>query len=72
MNEVGVVKTTLKDILFSIRKLCECDMAYFTSKLSRKDLDAVNEVRKKEKEKTKEELWYPLTRYFLAKLLFQV
>lgn len=74
LNEVGVVKTSLKDILFCLRKLCECDMTYFYSKLSKIDVDRVNEQRQKDKalNPNKEEPWYPLSRFLLAKMIFQV
>lgn len=48
-------------------------MTYFYSKLSKIDVDRVNDQRQKDKAMSanKEEPWYPLSHWLLAKMIFQ-
>lgn len=71
LNEEAVVKTELKDVLFSVRKLGESDASYFESKFTTEELAQVQIVRDLEKRKGILP-WYPLTRFMLARIVYNV
>lgn len=71
MNKVGIVKIVLGDHLFSVRRLSECSMEYFKQKFTESELDEVERIRTIELKRGNSML-YPLTRYMLAHVLFEV
>lgn len=66
-----MVKTDLKDQLYSVRRVAECNTKYFKKRFTTEELQEIEKIRTGE-EKKGNALWYPLTRYMLARVLFEV
>ncbi|KAJ7546769.1 hypothetical protein O6H91_08G053900 [Diphasiastrum complanatum] len=70
LNEVGAFHTDLKDQLYYVRRVAECSPDYFQKKFTPEELSEVEKIRKIEA-KRGNVMWFPMTPYLLARVLFE-
>lgn len=70
MNTHALVTTTLRDELVNCANICAADHGEYLKDLPEKDRALIARIRKKSTKGV--EPWYPLTRRYLGKLLFNV
>lgn len=70
MNEHAIIKPSLRDILINAHNICECDSMVFMRTLSSSEIKSIENWRAQESKGKKP--WFPLTRGYLARLVFQV
>lgn len=70
LNTHALVATSLRDELVNTYNICTSNSGDYLKELNDKDVTLIMQIRKKQ---TKgEEPWFPLTRKYLAKLVYNV
>ncbi|KAI5060227.1 hypothetical protein GOP47_0024647 [Adiantum capillus-veneris] len=72
MNEYAIVKPSLRDILWNCNNIFKCDINAFLSALPQDQVEVLQSLRAKDTSIKGKQQWYPLTRGYLARLVFQV
>jgi len=70
LNGHGIIPNTLRGEIISTYNLCHLDSKHFMKELLEREVNEIMKIRKKHTKVS--EPWFPLTRAYLAHLVYQV